>query len=71
MRGWLRSRYFGAAWNRIEAESPALVRVPVLRQALDRHVAEAGRILAGLRNEVPADAADPAGSLAAAEARPA
>ncbi len=71
VRAWLRHRYFGAAWNRIEAESPALVRVPVLRQALDRHVAEAARILAGLRNEVPSDAADPAGSLAAAEARPA
>ena len=71
VRGWLRSRYFGAAWNRIEAESPALVRVPVPRQALDRHVAEAGRILAGLRNEAPTDAADPAGSLAVAEVRPA
>ncbi len=71
VRAWLRHRYFGAAWNRIEAESPALVRVPVLRQALDRHVAEARRILASLRNEMPGDAADPAGSLAAAEVRPA
>ncbi len=71
VRAWLRSGYFGAAWDRIEADSPAMIRVPVPRQALDRHVAEAGRILTALRNEVPSDAADPAGSRAGAEARPA
>ncbi len=70
LRAWLSCGYFGAAWDRIEAGSPALVRVPVPRQALDRHVADARRILAGLRNELPGDAADPAGSAAAAEVRP-
>ena len=64
---WLRTEYFGRAWARIEAESSVLVRVPVARDSIDHHVAAAGRILASLRDELPADAAGPAGSLADAE----
>lgn len=53
---WMQADHCGKAWNRIEAESPALARAPVARQALDRQVAIAGRILASLRNALPADA---------------
>ena len=66
---WLQTAYFGQAWMRIEASSPALVRVPVVRATLDRHVAAAGRILASLRNEMPAAAAGPADSHPDAELR--
>lgn len=71
---WLRTEYFGEAWASIEAASPALVKVPVPRRALGRHVAAAARILASLRSpslrsEVPADAAGPADSRSDAEVR--
>lgn len=64
---WLRTEYFGQAWTRIEAGSPVLVRVPVVRETLDRHVAAAGRILDSLRDGLPADAAGPTGSRHDAE----
>ena len=59
---WLQTEYFGQAWNRIEAGSPVLVRVPVVRETLDRQVAAAARILDSLRNELPDDASGPADS---------
>jgi hypothetical protein len=53
---WLQAEYCGQCWEQIEANSPMLLRVPVQRQALDRHHGIAQRILAGLRAEGTADA---------------
>ena len=53
---WLQADYCGRTWTHIEAESPMLRRVPVQRQALDRHHAVALRILAEIRHKVPAPA---------------
>ena len=58
LAGWLDTAHFGAAWLRIEAESPVLVRVPVSRPALDRHMHAAARILASLGRGARARAAD-------------
>ena len=63
---WVRTRHFGAAWTCIEAASPVLIRIEVMRRALDLQVAAAQRILASLRLERVAttwtDPADRAGS---------
>ncbi len=53
---WLQTEYYGQCWAQIEANSPMLVRVPVQRQALDRHQAVAHGILAELRAETAAQA---------------
>ncbi len=60
---WVRSDYYGQSWARIEAASPALARVAVARQALDRQVDAAKRILADLRDTRRSDPVGPAGRM--------
>ncbi|WP_419730437.1 glycosyltransferase [Lichenicola sp.] len=45
---WLDQPFFGAAWSRLEAESPNLVRRQVPRGAIARHRAEAEAIIGSL-----------------------
>ncbi len=46
---WVRMDRFGAAWACIEAASPALIRIEVVRRALHVQVAAAQRILESIR----------------------
>ena len=67
---WLRQRFFGQAWTRIEAASPILARIAVARDTLDREATAARRILRRLRACQESDTGGPAGMMADAAAGP-
>ena len=52
---WLDKPFFGSTWARVEAESPVLVRRPVLRDELAAHRATADAIVLALRSGVRPD----------------
>ncbi|MCQ8239717.1 glycosyltransferase [Rhizosaccharibacter radicis] len=55
--------FFGEAWEAVERESPSLGRRRVRRAVLERHVADAERILRSLRRARAPDALPAAGML--------